>query len=199
MHVTWRWPISAETCNKQTFHRLNIIISWSQWPPGLRRTSAAARLLIMWVRIPSGGMDVCRECCVLSSKGLCDELTTRPEVSHRLWCVVVCDLETSWMRRPWPTGGFWPPPQIYIYIINILTCNGWCPCFSSIVDCYFELPQTGIRHRLLHKQTVTIKYRSLNAIVTQSRNCPFWFNTLVSSKIQQIHSTVMASSGFCFD
>ena len=25
------------------------------------------------------------------------------EESYRLWCVVVCDLETSGMRRPWPT------------------------------------------------------------------------------------------------
>jgi hypothetical protein len=24
-----------------------------------------------------------------------DELVTRPEESYRLWCVVVCDLETS--------------------------------------------------------------------------------------------------------
>ena len=35
---------------------------------------------------------------------LCDELITRPEESYRQWCVVVCDLDTSWMRRPWPTG-----------------------------------------------------------------------------------------------
>jgi hypothetical protein len=33
------------------------------------------------------------------------ELITRPKESYRLWCVVVCDLETSWMRRPWPTVG----------------------------------------------------------------------------------------------
>jgi hypothetical protein len=40
---------------------------------------------------------------VLSGRGLCDELITRPEQSYRLWCVVVvCDLETSRMRRPWP-------------------------------------------------------------------------------------------------
>ena len=37
---------------------------------------------------------------VLSGRGLCDELITRPEESYRLWCVVVCDLETSRMRRP---------------------------------------------------------------------------------------------------
>jgi len=49
-------------------------------------------------------MSVCCECCVLSGIGLCDGLITRPEEFYRLWCVVVCDLETSWMRRPWPTG-----------------------------------------------------------------------------------------------
>jgi len=41
---------------------------------------------------------------VLSGRGLCDGLMTRPQESYRLWCVVVCDLETSRMRRPWPTG-----------------------------------------------------------------------------------------------
>jgi len=35
------------------------------------------------------------ECCVLSGSGLCYELITLPEESYRLWCVVVCDLETS--------------------------------------------------------------------------------------------------------
>jgi hypothetical protein len=50
-------------------------------------------------------MSVCCECCVLSSRGLCDELITGPGESYRLWCVVVCDLETSRMGRLWPTGG----------------------------------------------------------------------------------------------
>ena len=45
------------------------------------------------------------ECRVLSGRGLCDELITRPEESYRLWCVVVCDLETSRMRMPWPALG----------------------------------------------------------------------------------------------
>jgi len=38
-------------------------------------------------------MFVCCECFVLSGRGLCDELITRPEKSYRMWCVVVCDLE----------------------------------------------------------------------------------------------------------
>ena len=78
--------------------------SRSQWPRRLRRRSVAARLLRLWVRIPPGAwMFVCCDCCVLSGRGLCDELITRPEESNRLSCVVVCDLETSWMRMPWPT------------------------------------------------------------------------------------------------
>jgi len=32
---------------------------------------------------------------VLSGRGLCDELITRPEKSYRLCCVVVCDLDTT--------------------------------------------------------------------------------------------------------
>jgi len=40
-------------------------------------------------------MSVCCKFCVLSGRGLCDELITRPEESYRLWCVVVCDLEKT--------------------------------------------------------------------------------------------------------
>ena len=73
----------------------------SQQPRGLRHRSAAARLLTSWVRIPPGPwMFVCCVCCVLSGRGLCNELITRPEESYRLWHVVVRDLETSRTRRP---------------------------------------------------------------------------------------------------
>jgi hypothetical protein len=80
----------------------------SQWPHGLRRRSAAARLLRLWVRIPLGSwISVCSECWVLSCRGICDEQITRPSESYRLWCVVECDLETSWTRRFWSSGGRW--------------------------------------------------------------------------------------------
>ena len=86
----------------------------SQWPRGLRHGSVAARLLRLWVRIPPGAwMFVCCECCVLSGRGLCDELITRPVESYRLWCVAVCDLETSWMMRPWPTEDCWAKKKMY--------------------------------------------------------------------------------------
>jgi hypothetical protein len=45
-------------------------------------------------------MSVSCECCVLSGRGLCDELVSRPEESYRLWCVSdVCDHETSTKRE----------------------------------------------------------------------------------------------------
>jgi len=46
-------------------------------------------------------MSVCCERCVLSGRGLCDELITRPEDSYRLWCVV-CDI---YKPREWGGPG----------------------------------------------------------------------------------------------
>jgi hypothetical protein len=83
-----------------TYMYLYIYICRSQRPRGLKRRSATARLLRSWVRIPPGAwMFVCCGCWVLSGRGLCQKLITSPEESYRLWCVVVCDLETSRMRR----------------------------------------------------------------------------------------------------
>ena len=67
-------------------------------------------------------MSVCCECCVLSGRGLCDELITRPEESYRVWCVVMCDIEkqTPWMRRPRPTRGAIVPKKNEI--LDIKNC-----------------------------------------------------------------------------
>ena len=61
----------------------------SQSPRCQRRGFSAARLLGLRVRIPPRGMYVCRQCCVLSGKGLCVGLITRPEESYRVWCAWV--------------------------------------------------------------------------------------------------------------
>jgi hypothetical protein len=45
-------------------------------------------------------MFVSCDCCVLSGRGLCDELITRPEKSYRLWCTVVCDIENLKNEEP---------------------------------------------------------------------------------------------------
>jgi hypothetical protein len=60
----------------------------SQWPRGLRRWSAAERLLESLVRIPQGAwMSVSCTVFLLSGRGLCGGPIPRPEESYRLWCV----------------------------------------------------------------------------------------------------------------
>jgi hypothetical protein len=76
---------------RQHFSFVYFNINRSRWPRGLRRGSTAARLLGLWVRIPPRAcMSVSCECCVLSNRGLCVGLVTRPEESYRLWCVLDC-------------------------------------------------------------------------------------------------------------
>jgi len=91
-------------------------------------------------------MFVCCECCVLSGRGICDELITRPEESYRLWCVVVCDLETSRMRRPWPalgrsaTGG--KNTVLYMYMFRAISCSssgGQIVLIQHLVIIQFDL------------------------------------------------------------
>jgi hypothetical protein len=98
---------------------------------GLRRRSAAACLLRLWVRpSPGSWMFVCCECCVLSDRGLCDELITVPEESYVLWCVVVCDLGILRMRRPWPalarsaTGRKWSCTSLFV-CVKLIVRTHW--------------------------------------------------------------------------
>jgi hypothetical protein len=57
-------------------------------PVAAQSKATAAPLLGLWVRIPPGAwMSVCCECCVLSGRGLCEGLITRPEESYQVWCV----------------------------------------------------------------------------------------------------------------
>jgi hypothetical protein len=61
-----------------------------------RRRCAADRLLRLWFRIARvSWIAVCCESCVFSGRGLYEGLITRTDESYRLWCVVVCDLETA--------------------------------------------------------------------------------------------------------
>ena len=88
-------------------------------------------LLRSWVRIPPGAwIFVCCECRVLSGRGLCDELITRPEESYRLCCVVVCDLETSRMGAP------------YMYDISRLRVNDMLQLSSKYTR--FEVLTAGL-------------------------------------------------------
>jgi len=75
--------------------RKNQLMSRSEWPRGLRRRSAAARLLGLWIWIPPAAWkSVSCECCVLPGRCLCVGLITCPKESYRVWCV-----QCVWWRR----------------------------------------------------------------------------------------------------
>jgi hypothetical protein len=113
-----------------------IVYSRSQWPCGLRRGSTAARLLVLWVRIPPGAwMSVSCECCVLSGRGLCDEAG---HSSRGVLPIVVClsvIVKPRNMRRPRPPRGCRAIGRRInsvnckqtIYFGNCLVCSKiWC-------------------------------------------------------------------------
>jgi hypothetical protein len=75
---------------------------WSHWLRGLKRGTAAARLLGLWVRIPPGTWMslVSVVCCQVEIS-----VTGRPHYhgSSTECGVSECDREATIMRRPWPT------------------------------------------------------------------------------------------------
>ena len=93
--------------------RVELYLYSSYGPYDLSRRSAAGRSPAEIVGSnPTGAwIFVCCECRVLSGRGLCDELITRPEEPYGLCCIVVCDLETSRIGAPCT--------YIYIYIYDI--------------------------------------------------------------------------------
>ena len=89
-------PGGGNLCTRGLYVRITINFVFVLFPDPLlvAARSKAAGLLRLWIRIPPGSWTfVCRECCVLSGRGLCDGLITRPEESYRMWSVVVCVVE----------------------------------------------------------------------------------------------------------
>jgi hypothetical protein len=93
---------------------------------------------------PTGGMDVCL-LCVLSGRGLCDELITRPEESYRLCRVVVYDQETSYDKEAIACAGLQSQRKQQTYILDI---PPYSICISSNSEGSKKLPVDG---RLLLK------------------------------------------------
>jgi hypothetical protein len=75
-------------------------------------------------------MDVCHECYVLSGRGLCEVLITRPEESYQLWCHVACDQEISKTRVLKPATGLWKIQPQWVVTPGKQT---------TTVSCVFEL------------------------------------------------------------
>ena len=106
----------------------------------------AACLLRSWVRIPPGAwIFVCCECRVLSGRGLCDELITRPEESYQMCCVVVCDLETSGPLACWDRGFESHRGHGYLSVVSVVCCQvevsatSWSLVQRSPTECAVSL------------------------------------------------------------
>ena len=107
-------------------------------------------------------MFVCCECRVLSGRGLCDELITRPEKSYRLCCVVVCDLETSRVGAPYIYI------YIYIYIYDISRLRVTAYLFYSSIHLFlciaiFEVVRKEKIFSKLHIGYYNIKQQTLKS------------------------------------
>jgi hypothetical protein len=85
-------------------------------------------------------ISVCCECSVLSGRGLCDELITRPDESYRPRCIVVCDVETSWMRRSWPTGSCCTKRKMLLPFSLDVVLHFWIDLFIFLM-----MTATGLR------------------------------------------------------
>ena len=122
--VNWVLYESCCFCEYNT-HFLAYSGCRSQWPHGLRRRSAAARLLRFWFRIPPGAWTfVCCECCLCCQVEVCATSWSLVQMSPTDCGASLCDIETSWMRRPWPTEGCRAKnKQTFRVIMNILIAS----------------------------------------------------------------------------
>jgi len=116
-------------------------------------SSANARLPKLWVRTPSWVWTF-RVCSVLSGRGLFDELTTRPEQSYRQWLVVVCNLETTRIRMPWPSmdrkanlgGSFTTFRTLRGYFHFVVRCTNGC----DVTSCYGRMTDTILKSSCIY-------------------------------------------------
>jgi hypothetical protein len=96
---------------------------------------------------------------VLSGRGLCDQLATRPEESYRMWCVVVCDLEPSRMRS-----------HTHASVIELnRRCITWFISYMPLVvtvkhDCWMSSDRWQCSGRLIYKivKTAEKQHESTN-------------------------------------
>jgi len=96
---------------------------------------------------------------VLSGRGLCDELITRPGESYRLCCVVVCDLETSRMGAP------------NIYDISHLRVKRQA---INLRSCCILLADS-VESMMMHEHAnPKFKNKHINSLKSKSLGCRLW-------------------------
>jgi hypothetical protein len=118
---------------------------------------------------------------VLSGRGLCDELITRPEESYRLWCVVVCDHEASWNEEAIARVGMQTEKTI--------NENKIIKCFQLVVVAKHE-SQIKVSPKCLHILTLNSSlylYWKRKGFFSAHRR---WLRKLITPFLGMIVSTV---------
>jgi hypothetical protein len=93
-------------------------------------------------------MFVCYECCVLSGRGLCDELITRPEESYRLCCVYVLLSRNLKNEEAASRVGLQGNKKIYRPIITYVTFWMYRK-FIEVQDINYFIPVLAVSQGLL--------------------------------------------------
>ena len=96
MKWKWKW----KWCVEQNYEAY---MGHGTFPVAMRSKAEVCSLHLL--RLLGAWKFVSCEYCVLSGRGLCNELIACAEKSYRIWSNVVYKLENSRMRRPWPTLG----------------------------------------------------------------------------------------------
>ena len=106
LYITKAWKFNRLTEGHKSDDYNTFVIKRTAGPSGRAVYGVGLRPLLRWdCGFESHRGHGCLLCCVLSGRGLCDGLITRPEESYQLQWFILCDLETSWTRRPWPIEG----------------------------------------------------------------------------------------------
>ena len=144
------------------------------------------------------------KCCGLSGRGLCDKLITRPEESYRLWSGVVCDLETSRMRRPRPALGRNTIKKKW-FIVSSVRHNPFTVSTNPFTECTVMIWNNDLKIITYHmvKQVLAMtshnsqtrlnpgKHIVKNDLKSLSINSPYWtVDHLVNLNICVVYTAV---------
>ena len=133
-------------------------------------------MLVLWVRIPPGAwLSVSCECCVLSGRGLCDDLITLPDESYRVWCVWVWSRITvrgghdpEWGRTP--RG----KKEIFIWYIKLDHGISLPSCFNFVIHHdpeWSRTPKKKKRNIYMVHQTRPLRFPSQLFQFHNSQSC----------------------------
>ena len=116
-------------------------------------------------------IDVCLSwvLCMLSGKGLCDELIIRPEESYQVQCIWECDRKAWIMRRPWPTRNCCAMKKncelvrLLVACLTVLLVTQHLPvgtadqflCYLIVIYSYVIQHMHSVIHHLWHISTPT--------------------------------------------